>query len=99
MMKQLNGLFENQTHLLTWLPYLAYVSLVMMVIKLKGHGSGVTLMALGIISTFIYCLFLIWTFINRPLPQVNSFAWIKGDKFLTLTNVLGTAFSTQTFVI
>jgi ABC-type anion transport system duplicated permease subunit len=77
-MKQLNGLFQNQIHLLPWLPYIAYILLVIIVIKLKGHSSGVTLMAFGIICTFIYCLFLIWIFLNRPLPQVNTFSWIKG---------------------
>lgn len=98
-MKQINGLFQNQIYLLPWLPYIAYVILIVIVIKLKGHSSGVTLMALGIISTLIYCLFLIWAFLNRPFPQVNTFSLIKGEKFLTLTNVLGTAFTTQTFVI
>lgn len=56
-------------------------------------------MALGIISTVFYCFFLAWLALNNPYSLKPSFPLVKGDQFLTLANLMGTAFSTQTMLI
>lgn len=99
MIKQWEGLLYKQKDLLPFIPYFVFVTLILLTLVLRGHSSGVTLMALGIMSTLFYCFFLVWLAFEKPFAQKASFPLWKGDQFLNLANLMGTAFSTQTMLI
>lgn len=99
MIKQWEGLLYKHPALLPLVPYFVFVTLILITVILRGHHSGVTLMALGILSTVFYCFFLAWLALSKPFAGKPDFPMIKGEKFLSLANLMGTAFSTQTMLI
>ena len=66
LIKQWEGLFYRYSEYFYIIPYLAFASLIIITLALRGHSSGVTLMALGLASTVAYCIFLVWLALNKP---------------------------------
>lgn len=64
---------------------------------LKYFYFGAKLLAFGIISIIVYCLFLIWLVADRPLGSktINTF----GSGGPDLIASMGQAFAIQTFFI
>jgi hypothetical protein len=65
-MKQWSGLFFRISWLLPYLPYLTLVTLIIITLAVKKIHFGVSLMALGVISTLTGVVFMFWMYATRP---------------------------------
>lgn len=94
IMKQWNGLLYQHPGVKAWMEVGTLISLILITLILRKIEMGVTVMALGMLSTLFYCAFLMETF--TKVPKTETFPLTTSMQAVPdLLGLLATAFSTQ----